>query len=337
MPAVQKYFEEFHSKIKLGEDSDKAKLREKRELLLKTLRDNIDEEAPPFENFNQGSYSMHTGTIPLDGNYDIDVGLIFDCTKDKYPDPVTLKKLVRDALNNNGRTVKIRRPCVTVNYIKDGETDYHVDLAIYAKRQDALLDIAKGKESSEASFRVWEMADPKGLTDSIRTVFTDTNELEQYRRCIRYLKRWRDVRFSSSDGPISIALTVAAHNWFTPYFEPSGKPSDLLALLDWVGTMLSKFENSYLDGDGWHDRLKITLPVTPHNDLLSGMTKVQMAKFKERMESLHEAMGQAYDEDLPEDACKRLNKEFGDDFEVPAKSSTAKSVSAPYISTGTSA
>lgn len=115
MPAVQKQFEDFHNAIRLDEDDEKATLREKRETIIKALRANLGDDVPTFTNFNQGSYSMHTGVVPLDGNFDIDVGLIFDCNQDKYPDPIVLKKKLRDAVDTNFRTVVIRRPCVTVN------------------------------------------------------------------------------------------------------------------------------------------------------------------------------------------------------------------------------
>lgn len=337
MPAVQKQFEDFHTNIKLDNDDEKAKLREKRETLLKALRINLGDDVPSFENFNQGSYSMHTGVVPLDLNYDIDVGLIFDCNRDKYPDPVELKKKVRDALNSNGRTVLIRRPCATVNYMRDGEPEYHVDLAIYSKRDDGLLDLAKGKENSGDDFRVWEASDPKTLTDLICSAFKDSNELAQYRRCIRYIKRWRDVQFRNGGAPLSIALTVSAKEWFRPRFETSGKPTDLLALLDWGEAMLSRFETVYTNDDGWHERLKVMLPVIPYSDLMAGMTKGQMATFKAKLEALRDALSDAYYEELPEDACKLLNKQFGDDFKVPEKAETAKAVTASVISTGNSA
>lgn len=337
MPAVQKQFEDFHANIKLDEDDEKTKLREKRETLLKTLRANLDDDMPSFENFNQGSYSMHTGVLPLDGNYDIDVGLVFGCKRDKYPDPVDLKEEVRDALDSNGRTVVIRRPCVTVNYMRNGKPEYHVDLAIYAKRDDALLDLAKGKENSGEDFRVWEISDPKKLTELICTAFKDTDDLAQYRRCIRYMKRWRDFQFRNGGAPLSIALTVAAKRWFKPRLEVSGKPTDLLALLDWVEAMLSHFESAHTDDEGWHERLKVSLPVTPHGDLMKDMTKGQMVTFKEKLEALRGALSVAYAEDLPEDACKLLNKQFGDDFKFPEKAETAKAVAAPVISTGNSA
>lgn len=335
MPAVQKQFDEFHSNIKLDDDDEKAKLREKRETLLKALRANLPDDVPTFDNFNQGSYSMHTGVVPLDRNYDIDVGLIFDCKQDKYPDPVVLKKKVRDALSTHGRTVNIRRPCVTVNYMRGDEIDYHVDLAIYTKRDDGLLDLAKGKENSEASKRVWEVSEPKKLTELICKAFSDSADLAQYRRCIRYLKRWRQVQFSSG-APLSIALTLAAQKWFKPYSETSGRPSDLLAMLDWMNALVDKFQYEYTE-EGFHSRLKVELPVSPYVDLMKWMTKTQMETFEAKLKGLRDALQAAYDEDLPEDACKLLQKQFGTDFPVPEKAETARKVAAPVISTGNSA
>jgi len=336
MPAVQKQFEEFHDAIKLDDDDEKAKLREKREMLIDALKASLPDDVPAFTPFNQGSYSMSTGVVPLDDNYDIDVGLVFDCTKDRYPDPVTLKKKVRDALGTHGRTLLIRRPCVTVNYMRNGSPEYHVDMAIYAKRGDDLLDIAKGKENSAAEHRVWEVSDPQKLTKIICEAFSETKDLAQYRRCIRYIKRWRDIQFRNGGAPLSIALTVAAKMWFTPKFETSGKPADLRALLDWVNSILNHFVGA-TTSEGYHKRLRVDLPVSPYSDLMDGMTKLQMETFQEKLEALRDALGDAYDEDLPEDACKLLNKQFGGDFKVPEKSQTAKAAVASVISTGNSA
>lgn len=337
MPAVQKQFEDFHKAICFDEDDEKATLLDKRDIIVKALKANLSDDVPYFKEFNQGSYSMHTGVVPLDGNFDIDVGLIFDCDQDQYPDPVALKKKVRDAVNTNFRTVLIRRPCVTVNYISGGKTAYHVDLAVYCKDASGTLYLAKGKENSAAEHRFWEVSDPKGLTKRVCEAFDGSEELAQYRRCIRYLKRWRQFQFSGSGAPISIALTVAALKWFRPNFGTSGKPVDLLAMLDWVQAMLDDFVSDYREDDGWHTRLKVQLPVQPYTDLLSKRTAAQMKDFNERLTALRDALAKAYDEDLPEDACKVLTKQFGADFKVPEKSETAKVVAPAVISTGNSA
>ncbi|MCX8518797.1 MAG: nucleotidyltransferase [Methylophilaceae bacterium] len=332
MPTVQKQFEDFHSLIKLDEDNEQAKLRQKRDILLEAFPDDV----PSFEHFNQGSYSMHTGVVPPNDNYDIDVGIVFKCQKDKYPDPVVLKKKVRDALNTHGRNVSIRRSCVTVNYMRGEDVDYHVDLAIYVKRDDGLLDLAKGKENSSTNERFWEVSDPKQLKSLICTAFDDEVELAQYRRCIRYIKRWRDIQFSNGGAPLSIALTVAAKLWFQPHLETSGNPSDLIAMRDWIKELLSNFKPIPTD-EGLHERLTVELPVSPYGDLMKKVTNIQMDAFKQKLEALLGDLEEAYYQELPEDACELLNKQFGDDFRIPEKSTTAKSVTAPLISTGNAA
>ncbi len=337
MPAVQKHLEDFHGTIRFDEDDEKATLREKRDTIVKALRANLGDDVPSFTNFNQGSYSMHTGVVPLDGNFDIDVGLIFDCDQDEYPDPVVLTKKVRDAADTNFRTVLIRRPCVTVNYVSGGKTIYHVDLAIYTQDANGKLYLAMGKENSAEEHRVWEVSDPKELTKRICDAFQDSVQLAQYRRCIRYLKRWRQWQFSGAGAPLSIALTVAALHWFKPNFGTSGKPVDLLAMLNWVEVMLGQFTYEYRQEDGMHERLKVMLPVEPFTDLMAKRTAAQMKNFKEKLESLRDALRDAYNEDLPEDACKLLKKQFGDDFKVPEKAETAKAVAPAVISTGNSA
>jgi hypothetical protein len=70
MANVQKQFEQFHEIIKLDDENDT--LREKRERVLTRLKDGLEkifedkeETAPTFSPFNQGSYAMSTGVIPL--------------------------------------------------------------------------------------------------------------------------------------------------------------------------------------------------------------------------------------------------------------------------------
>lgn len=335
MAAIQSQFEQFHTNIKHDDDDERTKLRDKRETLIKDLKDNLPDDVPAFKEFNQGSYAMHTGTVPPDGNYDIDVGLVFQCKRDKYSDPVEVKKKVRDALTRTNRTIDIRRPCVTVTYLRDGKPDYHVDLAIYVQRDDDCLDLAMGKENSAVEKRFWQASDPKGLTNKINTRFSG-DQLAQFRRCIRYLKRWRDHKFSNGGAPISIALTVAAYHWFSPYQDLAGKFVDLAALKALVKSMLDNFSASWNEGDLVF-RLKVNLPVTPNADLMAKMTNAQMETFKDRLTELRDALVAAEADDLPEDACARLQKQFGPDFPIPQKSDTAKSVRAPYVSTGTSA
>ena len=334
--AVQTYFEDFHRAIRLDEDDENAKLREKRDTLLKDLFNRLPEGMPSFESFHQGSYSMRTGTVPLDGNYDIDLGIIFDCKKDKYPDPVGLKKKVRDALQFLNRSVSIRRPCVTVNYLRNGVPEYHVDIAVYVRREDGMLDLAMGKEHSDESKRIYQVSEPRRLTKLICERF-DGDDAAQFRRCIRYLKRWRDVQFPSGGAPLSIALTVAAYHWFQVnkgFF--SGKYVDLMAMQLWVRAILDHFGYAITE-EGIAERLRVCLPVQPNSDVMSKLSNIQMAVFRAKLNALYDTLVAASNEDLPEEACKKLRLQFGAEFPVPTKAATAKAVGAPYVSTGASA
>lgn len=335
MASIQKQFDEFHEVIKHDENDERATLREKRDTLLDELRERLPAGTPSFKEFNQGSYAMNTGTVPLDGNFDIDVGLTFDCYREKYPDPVVLKKLVRDALTRVNRTVDIRRPCVTVTYFKNGVAQYHVDLAIYVKRDDNCLDLAMGKENSSEELRFWQASAPRQLTKEIIERHSDQDRA-QFRRVVRAMKRWRDNKFSNGGAPLSIALTAAAYHWFVPAKQLDGRYVDLVALRTLASDLLSKFEWCMHD-DELVQRLQVPLPVTPYGDLMVNLTNAHMATFKDRLMKLRDELVAAEEEALPEDACARMQKQFGDDFPVPVKEQTAKAVAPAYISTGTSA
>jgi Cyclic GMP-AMP synthase DncV-like, nucleotidyltransferase domain/Cyclic GMP-AMP synthase, C-terminal domain len=336
MADLQKQFEKFHENIRLSEKNEKAKLQEKRNLLVSDLKDGLkkqaeenDEECLKFVSFNQGSYAMSTGIKPINDDYDIDVGIIFDNTEEDFDNPVQLKKKVRDALNSNFRTVKIRRPCVTVIYHKDGESEYHVDMAIYVKDEydEECLYLAIGRENSDESNQDWSEQDPKGLINKINNRFIG-DDRKQFKRIIRYLKKWRDKNFINGGAPISIGLTCASYHWFSP--SKQVEYSDLNALLTLTEAMLNEF-------DYFTDRLEVELPVNPRNDLFGGMTDKQMEIFQEKLESLKEALIDVKRESSKSEACKILRKQFGDDFPVSDDGKVKQSSTSPVVTTGTSA
>ncbi len=346
MAKLQKQMTDFHEKIRLRGYKENRELLEKRDLLLDALRANINKDSRDpklsYTSFNQGSYAMHTGTKPLhkSDDYDIDVGLVFDLNEvdhsDYINDPVALKKRIKKALGIPQRTVNIRRPCVTVQYIRNGVNDYHVDLAIYRESIGSIghLDLARGKEGSASEYRYWDENDPKGLIREINERFPGESNKEQraqMRRCIRYLKRWRDKQFSNGAVP-SISLTCSAYHWFNPFLEyipgKSQVPNDQIALKDLASTILSEESNG---------RVQINLPVHPYSDLLGKMTSLQMEDFIKRLESLKEALEESISFTCPHEAAKRLQKQFGDEFEVPDKEGTGEKSRPLIVPVGTSA
>lgn len=352
MANLQSQMCQFHEKIKLKRFEENELLREKRDRILDRLDSGLIKifeieglKPPKYESFDQGSYPMGTGTKPVDGHYDIDTGIVFKICKDDYPDPVKVKEFVHDALQGHTKWVEIRRPCVTVFYQQDGEPIYHVDLAIYSAQDcnpDGKMYLAKGKLNSAAEHRFWQESDPQALINLIKNRFPDREDDKQFRRIIRYLKRWKDVKFPSDGNaaPIGIGITVAAYHWFNPVYTPDSFTNtknydDLEALRSFVNAMLTKFQNVYSNSN--IKRLIVELPVSPHCDLFEKMTDNQMADFQEKLEIMLEAIGEAQQKADPVEACKILQKQFGDDFPVPSREDTAQKRPPAIISSSASA
>ncbi|MBO2683072.1 nucleotidyltransferase domain-containing protein [Shewanella algae] len=327
MAELQQQMLAYHDQIKLGTYEENKDLREKRDLLLDELKESLAEEKVPntdrkltFSKLDQGSYAMHTGVKPLDGDYDIDVGVIFDITTDEY-DSRALKKLVRDKLNDNNITV-FNRPCITVKY----QAGYHVDLPIYA-RKDGDIHIAWGKEFS-AEYR-WYEADPDGLKTWVNAVSTDSDARAQFRRCVRYLKRWKDKHFSNNGNvaPPSIGLTIQARNAFT---YKAG--SDLDCLITIVNSIKSSFSNTVdLETMAIKKTVAVNLPVKPYKNVYYKMTLAQLDNYYYKVDALLEALECARDNDSAYEASKLLRKIFGD---FPLIEDSRAITQPPYVMTG---
>ena len=327
MVNVQTYFNKFNNTIRRNYD-DNSTLREKRNLLLNDLREGLQRyfqtanvRTPKFDMFNQGSYAMGTGIEPLPGeDYDIDVGLNFHLSKNDYSS-VQVKQWVYEALRTGNRTVEYKRPCVRVQYHRAGEGIYHVDLAIYSGNTynwDNQTYLAKGFLGSAPENQIWEPADPQGLIANFQRKFhgQDGNR-DQFRRIIRYLKRWKDVNFSvnGNERPTGIAMTACALNWFrvgTRYNLPDGKYyyDDLTALKNLAESILNQF--------GFGNWISVRLPVPPYNDLFEKLSDRQMQNFKIKLAGLI-SVHLRKAEDAPNAflACSALREAFGDDFPLP--------------------
>jgi len=297
--SLQKYFKDFNNTIKMDYDV-KSELASKRDILLKKLSD--DEELPSFTELNQGSYIMYTGVEPLDKEYDIDVGLKFKVNKEDYA-PTELKNKIYDILLNHTEYGPIvKKPCVTVTYKKDGETAYHVDLVVYtyedANDTDSQLYLAKGKDSKPEEI-CWEKSDPKGLVDLINGQFEgDINDKAQYRRIIRFMKRWKDLKFSDFGNaePPSIGITLIAAEKFEVskvrnYLEEKWEYDDLEALIGFAKVLQNLFD--YVkDSEGGRSlyRIKYTLPndlsFETNTDVFKKMSEIQMTDFKDKVDKL---------------------------------------------------
>ncbi|MCE6234910.1 nucleotidyltransferase [Acinetobacter pittii] len=329
MANPQKHYAKFHTNIRLGRYDEESTLREKRDLLISTLKDELkkDPNGPQFvEYFNQGSYALGTGIKPRNGDYDIDVGVLLDCDKVEYGS-VEIKKIIRDALTHTNRTVTIKRPCVTVTYLKNGIPDYHVDLPIYTEDDKDNMYLARGKEFSSEDLKTWDISNPNELTNTILGKFENDSDLRhQFRRCTRYLKQWRNEK--GLDFFKSIAITSAVYEHITD----EEYDNDNKVLLSIVNKLLNEFIHFSIDPETSEPyfRLVINLPAHEGVDLLEKLTKNQMEYLKSKIEDLKSSL-EAVNEELDTlEACKILNKTFGTEFPIPEIHEVSEPVTQTY-------
>lgn len=334
---LQSQFDKFHSNIRLSNLNENRKLQEKRDLLFAELIAWLKENDKPLcEKFDQGSYAMNTGTVPTNGrDYDIDTGLEFLLDIADYPDPTVVKGWVVKALSNRpNRTVECKMPCVRVQYHKDGEEDYHVDFAIYGKHYflgiEQGLKLAKGRLNSRDDNKKWEEAEPKELKELLHGRFENEHWRRQFKRVIRYLKRWKDYNFSAdgNKAPTGIALSAMAYNWFEPELriDWNGKPQDINDLQAMKMLVSKIITNNF--------GLDVRLPVKPYNDLFERMKQSEkhVEDYKKKMDELQQALEDAAEAEPDEHTgAEILQQVLGPDFPVPDKKETAEKSSAPAI------
>lgn len=270
-PRLYKEFQDFHDDIKL--DKESSLLKDKREVLQEDFENKfpkilanhgITVNKSDLRFFDQGSYRQGVSTTIEDTIVDRDVAVMFPLDIEENSDPRKIKGYARDALEiNNIRKPKIKEPCVTVQYIKQGEEHMHIDFPLYVRSNDKVY-LARGKETS-LTFE-WEPSDPDGLNKYLESYFTD-DKGNQLRRIIRYIKKWKQenygVSYSKDEKPPSIGLTLLACEYFS-YTTADDYDDDLIALYEVVNGIISCFvENP----QGSHIITKL-LPVIPETDVL---------------------------------------------------------------------
>lgn len=335
---VQTQFDKFHSKIKLGRaDQAYKKARERDDSITSDVRTAFKDAGYPVTgDFIQGSLATATAIVPLSGDYDIDRALVIDA--DTAPEnPVEPKLTVLEVLEGRGFTnAKIKKPCVTADYASE---NIHIDFPIY-KKSGSQHYLAVGKKNSDENNRSWSSADPKGLIDWVndRSLYGElaSEKQNQFQRLVRYLKRWRDHRFSEAVAKkvFSIGLTVMAKQQFCASFSSEGARQDLLALRDTVEAILNGGYFSFAGNEKY--RVRVKLPKEPWRDIFDGSSLDTGTQLKNKMTTLKDKLNEAADLDDVVKQAEILQSCFGYDFEVPepSKNSSGSNKRARYASAG---
>jgi hypothetical protein len=322
MADVQKYFEQFHRDIRVDYDLSST-LREKRDIILERIRKYLKKNnLPLFDQILQGSYTMKTGVKPIaDLEYDIDVGLRFSFNE-KERSAKEVRKWIFDAVDGHTESVNDKGPCARVTYA-DG---YHVDLVSYAVWENS---------AKQDEFRLahknngWRPADPQALLEHVQKVMSQYDGTEdsatstnQFRRVVRYLRRWIDeaMPYESNSKPIGLAFVLLAERYLQPSVDWDGKSNDRVGLYN-MATSVSNIIG----------RVVINKPTPEYEDVFAKLSDDDIDDFKDRLRELAADLSSVEKEPDPVKACELLRSHFGADFPVPTPDATAKKTAAPAI------
>lgn len=335
--SIQLHFDRFHERIKLGREDDTYKrARERDDSIKKDVKFAFKKAGyPVVADFIQGSLVTHTGILPISGDYDIDRALVID-NNTAPENPVIPKKTTLGVLENRGfKNAKIKRPCVTADYASE---NVHIDFIVYKKSGDNYY-LAVGKGNSDENNREWSEADPHGLTEWINDDSCydkdDANRIpSQFRRLVRYLKRWRDVQFGETVASkvYSIGLTVMVKVEFIWSFDTEGARQDLQALIKTVEAILDA--DYFVEEDTGRYRICVCLPVLPYRNIFAASSLETGTQLYNKLQFLKKKLVEVEGLSDERKQCQILNKLFGDDFEVPDPNGSSKTKMAKYPSPG---
>ncbi|PYE33904.1 hypothetical protein DFP83_103193 [Idiomarina fontislapidosi] len=317
--SLQNRFSKFHDRIKLGREDDAYRdARVKDNSILDELKTEFRLAGYPIvDSFLQGSMKTDTGVKhPID-DFDIDRAVVID-EENAPDDPVVVKKLVLKVLEKRGfKNAKVKKPCVTADYIN---LNLHIDIVVYRRRGEQ-YELAVGKLNSNEENRQWSPSDPKRLIehikDSSQYVGSADLKLKQFKRLVRYIKRWRDEKFGQYVGKkvFSIGLTLMCKDKFRPSIDDEGKVNDLQALRDTISAILSANYFQYA-GDGKY-KVNVFLPVEPYRNVFENSSVDTGTQLYNKLRRMLAKLDTVLEEDSLKKQCEVLQELFGDDFEVP--------------------
>jgi hypothetical protein len=338
---IQNHFNTFNKNIYLtNQSAGYKKAKQKDESIFQEIKEAFKEAGfPIIESFMQGSFAVDTAINSIEGDFDIDRAIVID-SDTASKDPLVPKKLILDTLfKRSFKDPRVKKPCVTADYTS---TNLHIDYIVYQKKNmvfEANYELAVGKLNSGNEHKEWSPSDPKGLTEWINDIdsygVSKLEKRKQFKRLVRYVKRWRDVNFSEEvrKKVFSIGLTVMFKEQFKPsYYEPEIS-DDLIVLKAVIDNILN---GSYFNKQFFSDdyRVSVSLPKVPYRDIFQhkvagggsedGSDLNVGNQLRIKLNTLQGKLQNAINESDEIEQCKILNKVFGNDFKVPSESRDGK-------------
>ena len=129
----------------------------------------------------------------------------------------------------------------------------------------------------------------EGLKQWVKDVSNDGEQRAQFRRCVRYLKRWKNKNFTSNGNtaPPSIGLTIQAKTSFV-----YKKEDDLSCLIGIAKSIRDSFTLSFsVDDMKFYKVVDVPLPVAPGKNVYYKMTKKQLDNYYNKVDELSRSVG----------------------------------------------
>lgn len=290
-------FKQFHETIQLS-PSKKDNLKISRNANRTRIEKHFIDKGWAKPTFTmQGSYKLGTLINPIttDDEYDLDDGVYLqnlDNDKSKWKNPSTVHQWIVDAVKGvTSSPPNDKNKCVRANY-NTSNPKYHIDFPIYCKYNGTPhLAIKKDEQ--------WVISDSTALKEWILKIITENDD--QPRRLIKYLKAWKDNQSwdSSVKAPTGLLITILV----CEYYVHAEKRDDL--------SLLSTLDNiiDFLESED-----KLTNPVYEDEDFLDSYSKDAIEKMISKLEKLKEKGEKALSEKNYKKASEHWRKPFGDRF-----------------------
>lgn len=289
--------------------SERKYLRKARTTITTKILNNFSakKHIPPIEFKVQGSFTMDTIIRPLNGEFDIDIGIYFKFPtgdRSQWPVPQTVSGWVYDAVKTHTSTLpENKTTCVRVTYkpiVPGSDYGYHVDLPIYGEYTDWWGD--KYKVIGLNDERQWnQKSNPIAFTEWFnKKSLKNENDNKQLIRIVKYLKAWKDFQTKDIKMPSGMIFTVIAAKNFQPHER------DDIAFYETINEIYSNLWWGF-----W-----VTKPVEPGNDLVDSNVFSPRRKeyFMERLKQLRDDARLAIRSDSNEEAIYLWYKHFGERF-----------------------
>jgi hypothetical protein len=153
----------------------------------------LNQPAPKF--VGQGSFSMGTLVKPIEGSYDIDIGIYlqgYSNWQNDWPKPETASSWIKKALETHTSSRPInKKTCIRIIYKPKVATSgvyYHVDLPIYIEYEN-FWGVRCTKIGLNGEKQWSEKSNPQKFTEWLKEICqkNDTDK-SQFVRIVKYLK-----------------------------------------------------------------------------------------------------------------------------------------------------